>query len=308
MCLESNTTLNTNKTLFGFPSVQFFGFTADKEGTHLSDKHLDPIASLVPPTNIPELRRVLGLYIVSRKCIRDYAMITAPMTSILRGRNPEFSWGPARQSAFGTVRELLLGGIHLAAPDYEIPFHLATDASEDGKGGMLYQLPSVPLNQQFPYSPRTHAAVSLSVIQFLSKAWNDAARNRPPFCLEADALSSKFPLCTCSDHLPLAWMSKSTKGPVSQFLIETLSELDTVHQRIPGPANSIPDAASRHPVLGPKRLAPLGLENSVQEALRRIPAELKTAVITHVHAGQDTGVAGGQPPRLSDHRPFIGES
>ena len=69
------------------------------------------------------------------------------MTSILRGRNPEFSWGPAQQAAFDTVRELLLGGIHLAAPDYDIPFHLATDASEDGKGGMLYQLPSVPLDQ-----------------------------------------------------------------------------------------------------------------------------------------------------------------
>ena len=198
------------------------------------------------------------------------------------------------------MRELLLGGIHLATPDYDIPFHLATDASEDGKGGMLCQLPSVPLDQQFPYSPRTHAAANLSVIQFLSKAWNDAARNRPPFYLEADALlwgmekcifyalSSKFPLYTYSDHLPLAWMSKSTKGPVSQFLIETLSELDTIHQCIPGPANSIPDAASRYPMLGPKRLAPLGLANSVQEVLRRIPTELKTAVIIHVHAGQDT--------------------
>ena len=37
VCLESNITLNTNKTLFGFPSAEFFGFTADKEGTHLSD-------------------------------------------------------------------------------------------------------------------------------------------------------------------------------------------------------------------------------------------------------------------------------
>jgi hypothetical protein len=72
VCLESNITLNTNKTLFGFPSAEFFGFTADKEGTHLSDKHLDPIASLVPPTDIPELRRVLGLYVVSRRYIQDY--------------------------------------------------------------------------------------------------------------------------------------------------------------------------------------------------------------------------------------------
>ena len=55
---------------------------------------MDPIASLVPPTDIPELRRVLGLYVVSRRYIQDYAMITAPMTSILRGRNPEFFGAP----------------------------------------------------------------------------------------------------------------------------------------------------------------------------------------------------------------------
>jgi hypothetical protein len=44
-------------------------------------------------------------------------------------------------------------------------------------------------------------------------------------------------------------MNKSEKGPVSQFLVEQLSELDTVHQYLQGHLNSVADAASRYPSL-----------------------------------------------------------
>jgi hypothetical protein len=72
----------------------------------------------------------------------------------------------------------------------------------------------------------------VAIITFLSKAWGETERNRPPFYLEADALlwamkkamfyaiSSPFPLCTYNDHMPLNWMNKFEKGPVSQFLIQ----------------------------------------------------------------------------------------
>ena len=135
---------------------------------------------------------------------------------------------------------------------------------------------------------------------FMSKAWNETQRNRPPFYLEADALltfmikskfyalSSRFPLYTYSDHLPLCWMSKSEKGPVSQFLIEDLAELDTVHQYIQGHLNSVPDAASRYPLLGPKRISPRGLSHSLTQLLSKIPSKFKMAKTIHVHAGSNS--------------------
>ncbi len=52
--------------------------------------------------------------------------------------------------------------------------------------------------------------------------------------------------------------------------------------------NSIVDAASRYPLLGPKRLAPRGLANSVQEALSKLPARFKLSKSIHVHAGTYT--------------------
>ncbi len=181
-------------------------------------KHLDPIRNLVPPSNVYELRRVLGLFVVSRKCIKDFAIITRPMTDMLKGKPTSFAWGAEQQLAFDFVRDKLLAGVHLASPDFDLPFHLATDASEDGKGGELYQLPTIPLIQQYSYCPKLHAPENHAVIFFLSKAFTDTQRLKPPLYLEGDALlwcthkcryyafSSRFPLYTYSDHMPLNWM------------------------------------------------------------------------------------------------------
>jgi transposase InsO family protein len=300
VCLEHNITLNTSKTKFGFPSAQFFGFKVDKKGTRLADKHLCPIRNMVPPTDISELRRTLGLFVVSRKYLQHYALITKPLTDLLKGKQPVFKWESEQQQAYEYVRDALLAGIHLAAPDFSLPFHLQTDASEDGKGGTMYQLATCPIAEQYPYCKDKHAPDMMSIIAFFSKAWTEAQRLRPPFYLEADsllwctnetkfyALSSPFPLYTYSDHMPLQWMRKSEKGPVSQFLIEQLSELDTVHQYIQGHLNSVADAASRYPLLGPKRLAPRGLAHSVQEVLSRLPVALRQAAKINVHAGTYT--------------------
>jgi hypothetical protein len=175
---------------------------------------LNPLHNLVPPKDISELRRVLGLFVVSRKYVKNFAHRTKVLTDLLRGKQPVFKWEAVHQTAFDDMRELLLSGIHLAAADYSFPFHLATDASEDGKGAVPYQLLTTPLDKQFPYSSRIHSPDNMSIIQFLSKCWTDSERNRPPFYLEADALlwamektkfyslSSSFPLYTYSDHLP----------------------------------------------------------------------------------------------------------
>jgi hypothetical protein len=255
---------------------------------------------MVPPEDISELRRVLGLFVVSRKYLKDYALITKPLTDLLRGKQPAFKWDEPQQRAYEHIRDALLSGLHLAAPDFTLPFHLQTDASEDGKAANLYQLMNCPIDEQFPYCKDKHSPDNMFIIAHYSKAWTEALRLRPPFYLEADALlwgtnevkfyalSSPFPLYTYSDHLPLNWMRKSEKGPVSQFLVEQLSELDTVHQYIPGHLNAVADAFSRFPLLGPKRLTPRGLANSVQEVLARLPARLCSARVVHVHAGTYT--------------------
>jgi hypothetical protein len=224
---------------------------------------------------------VLGLFVVSRKYIWDYAMLTRPLTDLLRGKAVSFTWGEAQQNAFDLVRDKLLQCVHLCSPDFTFPFHLATDASEDGKGGLLYQLLTVPLDQQYSYCPTLHAPDNQSVIFFLSKTFSETERLKSPCYLEGDALlwsthkckyyalSSPYPLYTYSDHLPLNWMSKTEKGPINSFIIERLSDIETIHQYIPGRHNAIPDSCSRFPMLGPKSLATRGYAKSIEEVLKR---------------------------------------
>jgi hypothetical protein len=121
VCEKYAITLGTGKTRFGYSEAQFFGFRVNQEGSHLAFKHLDPLRNLVPPVHIHELRRVLGLFVVSWNDLRDYALISRPLTKVLKGKPPTFRWGPDQQAAFEAIRDKLLQGVHLAAPDFSLP-------------------------------------------------------------------------------------------------------------------------------------------------------------------------------------------
>ena len=296
VCAENHITLNPHKVRVGYSSATFFGFEVDKDGTRLAEKHLDPIKNMVPPSNTSELRSVLGVFQQSRKYIDKYAHIVKPLTR-MTGSTVAFQWDEKHQRAYDNIRDRLLNGVHLSAPDYDYPFHLFTGASDDGKGAVLAQFPT--LSSQYPYT-KEHNAKNMRVISYYSKCWTDAERNRPPYYLEANALlwgmdkarfyalSSRFPLYTYSDHQPLKWMEKSEKGPVSSYMLEHLSDLDTVHQYIKGKANLVADSVSRYPLLGPRRLAPKGLHHSFLTVLDRLPDDLKSAELVQVHAGTFT--------------------
>jgi hypothetical protein len=243
LCERENWTLNATKTLVGFPSCVFFGFHVDKSGTRLADKNLDPIKRMVSPTNLPELRMTLGVFVQSSRFIPQYAHIVRPLTELTRcdkGQPVSYIWTPERQTSYDHIRNLLLDGIHLAPPDYRLPFHSGVDASNDGKAYGIHQFCDLPKPHSptettvrlidsntlhtIPHNPDTRLNIA-----WFSKTWSDADRKRAPFYLEADtllwglakcrfwALSSPFPLYASSDHLPLRWIRKCEKGPVSEL-------------------------------------------------------------------------------------------
>jgi hypothetical protein len=96
---------------------------------------------------------------------------------------------------------------------------------------------------------------------------------------------------------PVSISNYNGSGPDTAFnvcvgghnvLIEDLAELDTVHQYIQGHLNAVPDAASRYPLLGPKRISPRGLSHSLTQLLSKIPSKFKMAKTIHVHAGSNS--------------------
>jgi hypothetical protein len=73
-------------------------------------------------------------------------------------------------------------------------------------------------------------------------------------------------------------MCKCDKGPVSEFTIEQLFDIQWIHSYVPGPENSLFDASfSRYPLLGPRVLAPVGLSDAVANLLDSLHDYLQDA-------------------------------
>ena len=85
------------------------------------------------------------------------------------------------------------------------------------------------------------------------------------------AMSNNHPLQVYTDHSPLTWIKHTSgKGPVSQFIIDSLSELDYTISYIRGPDNIYADALSRFPCLGPEKLQDKGIKHAIIELLTTI--------------------------------------
>ena len=119
----------------------------------------------------PVLDVFLGVFNQVRNYLgHDYAVVVEPLTALTRGKKPVFKWEEKHQLAFEIIRDRLLAGVHLHAPDYSVPFHYYSDASDDGKGGVLCQFPpGCTPSKHFP--PDQSKA---RVISYFSQAWKDA--------------------------------------------------------------------------------------------------------------------------------------
>jgi hypothetical protein len=164
LCEKHNWTINATKTKVGYPSCVFFGFEVDLHGTRLADKNLDPVRRMVPPTNLPELRSTLGVFVQSSRFIPFYSHIVAPLTALTRsahGKPVPFVWEAAQQKAFDHVRNLLLDGNHLSPSDYRSPFHSCGDASNDGKSFGLNQYNDLPAGTAFTATAHSDSSTTV---------------------------------------------------------------------------------------------------------------------------------------------------
>ena len=79
-----------------------------------------------------------------------------------------------------------------------------------------------------------------------------------------------------TDHAPLQWIKTAAKGPVTGWQIENLAGMDYIIKYRPGPQNHVPDALSRYPFIGPKRLTRVGTENALSVLLEQLPDRYRT--------------------------------
>lgn len=100
-------------------------------------KH-DIIRNLTPPTNKNQLIGFLGLVGLSRKFIKNFALIVHPLNNLLR-KKQKYIFDEICMAAFVKLKESLLLPEALAVPDFENCFIIKADASKLGVGFVLLQ-------------------------------------------------------------------------------------------------------------------------------------------------------------------------
>uniref|UniRef100_A0A8C1X240 Gypsy retrotransposon integrase-like protein 1 n=1 Tax=Cyprinus carpio TaxID=7962 RepID=A0A8C1X240_CYPCA len=160
---EHHLYLKLEKCEFHTPSVQFLGYIIGPRGVKMDQGKVEAITHWPQPGSIKELQRFLGFANFYRRFIKNYSLLSSPLTSLLRNRPKSLSWNPMATEAFHQLKQAFKTAPILAHPDPNRQFIVEVDASSTGVGAVLSQRQGDP--------PRLHPCA------FFSKKLSPAEQN-----------------------------------------------------------------------------------------------------------------------------------
>ncbi|KAD6119077.1 hypothetical protein E3N88_10348 [Mikania micrantha] len=128
-CVETNLMLNCEKCHFMVTEGIVLGHKISRDGIEVDRAKIETISKLPPPTNVRAVRSFLGHARFYRRFIKDFSMITRPMTRLL-DKDVVFEFNEECMRAFDFLKERLVSSPILIDPDWSLPFELMCDASD----------------------------------------------------------------------------------------------------------------------------------------------------------------------------------
>ena len=123
-------TLNPEKCEFGRSKLKFLGHLVNGNGIHADPDKTSAIREMVSPTNVSELRRLMGMVNQLGKFSPNPADLTQPLCELL-GKNQAWLWGASQEQVFSSVKAKLskLMTLTLYNPAAEAKIHYAMISS-----------------------------------------------------------------------------------------------------------------------------------------------------------------------------------
>jgi transposase InsO family protein len=281
-----NLKLRIDKCYFMYPEVIHLGFAISNHGIRPDPRKVQEILSWPRPTTGKAIQSYLGLVNFFRRCIPGYAHISAPLDDLRQVTTiTSAQWTPECQKAFRTLQHMLVNPPIMNSPHPDLPFELATDASNFAVGAALYQVDPKSNDKRY--------------IAFASRKLQGGQKNYSATKKELLALiyginkfhqylyGRKFRVLT--DHKALTYaLTKSNPTQMLQRWMDTLCNYDFTITHLPGISNILPDRLSRlyphqPPIEQTCSSDDKNYDNQSQVTLRQLVREINGIEIPHEH-------------------------
>ena len=125
---------NLRKSLFMQKKIEYLGYQLTSNGLECQPKKIKAMDRMLPPRNVKELKRYIGMVNFYRDCFEKRSHILAPLTKLAakcgkrKGAKAKLAWkwGKKHRIAFEETKRMLRERVSLAFPDFSKPFHICT--------------------------------------------------------------------------------------------------------------------------------------------------------------------------------------
>ncbi|XP_056880813.1 uncharacterized protein LOC130521201 [Takifugu flavidus] len=273
---SSNLKLSQKKCHFLRRSVKFLGHVVSADGVSVDQEKVSAISGFrredlmesdgCTPSQ-QKVRSFLGMVLFYQHFIPACSRIAKPLYALTAGQKRRTKggqgrckpgtyrqltpqdWSPECDGAFEQLKTALLDCVVLAHPDFDRPFILSTDASTDGLGAVLSQVPAGeerarPVAFASKSLSRSQAKYPAHRLEFLALKW--AACDKFSHWLKGH----QFTVWT--DNNPLTYiLTKPKLDACEQRWVSKLAPYNFDIKHVPGRLNVVADALSQRPFVKP---------------------------------------------------------
>jgi hypothetical protein len=242
---KANLRIKPASVKFGHSEMRCLGHVLSIKGIGIDPKKKEAIMKWEPPKTGKELQSFLGFVTFVRDHVRYVAELTAPLEAIKNEK--VLVWTDKLCEHFELTKKAVYTAPFLQLPDYSRPFYIATDASNTGIGGVLYQ----PRPEDDENITATNM-VAIHSKKLRSEQCNYSAYKKELYGIVQCMLVfhpyiwGRDDLVIITDHKPLTYMlhSHELSEALRRWLDIILSYNFKIKHRA-GVLNVIPDALSR---------------------------------------------------------------